>query len=99
MNPEEMIHTRFKLKMGAIEPSADAQRVTPIADVLTQKASVRFDLDAAWDERHRHQMATRPAGGRGGTHREYLNRGRLHAGPGGRPRAKRRVRQRRRWQP
>jgi hypothetical protein len=28
MNPEEMIHTSFKLKMGAIEPSAGAQRVT-----------------------------------------------------------------------
>ena len=51
MNPEEIIHTSFKLKMGAIEPSAGAQRVTRIADVLTQKASVRVDLNAAWDER------------------------------------------------
>jgi hypothetical protein len=36
---------------GAIESSADAQRVTCIAEVLTQMASMRVDLNAACDER------------------------------------------------
>ncbi|MQA10515.1 MAG: chloromuconate cycloisomerase [Pseudonocardiaceae bacterium] len=43
-------HASFKLKMGAIEPSLDANRVVSVAKALGERASVRVDLNAAWDE-------------------------------------------------
>jgi muconate cycloisomerase len=43
-------HRSFKLKMGAIDPAADADRVAAIAKALGCRASVRVDLNAAWDE-------------------------------------------------
>jgi muconate cycloisomerase len=43
-------HTSIKLKMGALEPAADTARIEKIASSLTQVASVRVDLNGAWDE-------------------------------------------------
>jgi muconate cycloisomerase len=43
-------HASIKLKMGALEPAADVARVEKIAFSLTQVASVRVDLNGAWDE-------------------------------------------------
>ncbi|KAA9155016.1 chloromuconate cycloisomerase [Amycolatopsis acidicola] len=44
------LHSSFKLKMGASEPRADAERIVAVAKALGDKASVRVDLNAAWDE-------------------------------------------------
>ncbi|PRX44618.1 muconate cycloisomerase [Prauserella shujinwangii] len=44
------LHTSFKLKMGATEPGSDTARIASIAKALGDKASVRVDLNAAWDE-------------------------------------------------
>lgn len=44
------LHSSFKLKMGAIDPAADAERISAVANALGDKASVRVDLNAAWDE-------------------------------------------------
>jgi muconate cycloisomerase len=43
-------HASIKLKMGALEPAADTARVEKIASSLAQVASVRVDLNGAWDE-------------------------------------------------
>jgi muconate cycloisomerase len=43
-------HTSIKLKMGALEPTADTVRVEKIAASLAQVTSVRIDLNGAWDE-------------------------------------------------
>ena len=43
-------HTSIKLKMGALEPTADTVRVEKIAASLAQVTSVRVDLNGAWDE-------------------------------------------------
>jgi muconate cycloisomerase len=43
-------HGSIKLKMGALEPAADTARVEKIAAFLAQVASVRVDLNGAWDE-------------------------------------------------
>jgi len=43
-------HASIKLKMGALEPAADVARVEKIASSLAQVASVRVDLNGAWDE-------------------------------------------------
>lgn len=44
------LHSSFKLKMGAQDPAADVERIIAVAKVLGDKASVRVDLNAAWDE-------------------------------------------------
>jgi muconate cycloisomerase len=44
------IHYSFKLKMGAADPRADTERVVAVAKALCGRASVRVDLNAAWDE-------------------------------------------------
>jgi len=43
-------HASIKLKMGALDPAADVARVEKIASSLAQVASVRVDLNGAWDE-------------------------------------------------
>ncbi|SNR73986.1 muconate cycloisomerase [Haloechinothrix alba] len=43
-------HVSFKLKMGAQDPRADCDRVLAVAKALGDRASVRVDLNAAWDE-------------------------------------------------
>jgi len=42
-------HSSFKLKMGAGDPAADVRRVTTVAWALAPHASVRVDLNGAWD--------------------------------------------------
>src|SRR5699024_1231765 len=44
------LHNGFKLKMGAVDPITDAERVIAVAKALGDKASVRVDLNSAWDE-------------------------------------------------
>ncbi|MFF5990979.1 muconate cycloisomerase family protein [Prauserella flavalba] len=44
------LHSSFKLKMGALDPAADTARVASVARAIGDKASVRVDLNAAWDE-------------------------------------------------
>jgi muconate cycloisomerase len=44
------LHVSFKLKMGASDPRADADRIVAVAKALGDRASVRVDLNAAWDE-------------------------------------------------
>lgn len=44
------LHSSFKLKMGAIDPAEDAERIIGVAKALGDKASVRVDLNSAWDE-------------------------------------------------
>ena len=39
----------FKLKMGALEPDSDTQRVVDITRALAGKAGVRVDINARWD--------------------------------------------------
>ncbi|MFZ2175811.1 MAG: muconate/chloromuconate family cycloisomerase [Rhodococcus sp. (in: high G+C Gram-positive bacteria)] len=39
----------FKLKMGALDPEVDTQRVVQIARALEGKAGVRIDVNARWD--------------------------------------------------
>lgn len=43
-------HASFKLKMGAADPPVDVDRVLAIAKAMGERASVRVDLNAAWDE-------------------------------------------------
>jgi muconate cycloisomerase len=43
-------HTSFKLKMGATDPRRDLDRIVAAAKALGDRASVRIDLNAAWDE-------------------------------------------------
>lgn len=43
-------HTSFKLKMGATEPAEDVARVLKVAAALSSRASVRVDVNGAWDE-------------------------------------------------
>ncbi|NKQ52280.1 chloromuconate cycloisomerase [Amycolatopsis sp. K13G38] len=43
------MHTSFKLKMGALEPAQDVDRVVRIAEKLAGTAGVRVDLNARWD--------------------------------------------------
>lgn len=42
-------HTSFKLKMGAVDPAADVQRIAAIAETMSGAASLRVDLNARWD--------------------------------------------------
>ncbi|TSE01564.1 chloromuconate cycloisomerase [Skermania sp. ID1734] len=42
-------HFSFKLKMGALDPETDTQRVVQIAQALHVKAGVRVDINARWD--------------------------------------------------
>lgn len=42
-------HASIKLKMGAIPPEEDVARVEKVAASLIPKASVRVDLNGAWD--------------------------------------------------
>lgn len=44
------LHTSFKLKMGASEPRDDVERVLKVAAALGDRASVRVDINGAWDE-------------------------------------------------
>lgn len=44
------LHSSFKLKMGATAPADDVARVLKIAAALAGRASVRVDLNGAWDE-------------------------------------------------
>lgn len=43
-------HASFKLKAGAHSPAEDAARMLAVAKALGDRASVRIDLNAAWDE-------------------------------------------------
>jgi muconate cycloisomerase len=43
-------HFSFKLKMGAQRPEDDVARVLAVSDALGDRASVRIDLNSAWDE-------------------------------------------------
>lgn len=47
---DEGLHTSFKLKMGAADPESDVSRIRTIAGALSPHASVRVDLNGAWDE-------------------------------------------------
>ncbi|MGD0073426.1 MAG: muconate cycloisomerase family protein [Candidatus Binataceae bacterium] len=42
--------TRFKVKIGAAEPERDVARIAETVRVLGPRASVRIDLNQAWDE-------------------------------------------------
>jgi muconate cycloisomerase len=42
-------HASFKLKMGAGDPAADVRRVQTVARTLSPHASIRVDLNGAWD--------------------------------------------------
>lgn len=44
------LHTSFKLKMGANEPTEDVERVLKIAAALSDRTSLRVDINGAWDE-------------------------------------------------
>jgi len=43
-------HRSFKLKMGSQDPEDDVRRIEKIANALAAKASLRVDLNTAWDE-------------------------------------------------
>lgn len=43
-------HGSFKLKAGAQQPAEDVSRILSVAKALGERASVRIDLNAAWDE-------------------------------------------------
>lgn len=43
-------HQSFKLKMGAAAPKQDVERVLAVARALGESASIRVDLNTAWDE-------------------------------------------------
>jgi muconate cycloisomerase len=43
-------HGSVKLKMGALEPAADTARIEKVLAALREVASVRVDLNGAWDE-------------------------------------------------
>lgn len=43
------MHFSFKLKMGALEPEVDTQRILDIVDGLGGRAGVRVDINARWD--------------------------------------------------
>ena len=47
---ESGVHSSFKLKMGAMEPSEDVARVLDVAAALDGRTSLRVDLNGAWDE-------------------------------------------------
>ncbi|MBD8868015.1 muconate/chloromuconate family cycloisomerase [Nocardioides donggukensis] len=42
-------HRSFKLKMGAVDPADDVDRIAAIADKVGEAASLRVDLNARWD--------------------------------------------------
>lgn len=42
-------HRTFKLKMGAVDPDEDVERVAAIAEKMSGAASLRVDLNARWD--------------------------------------------------
>jgi muconate cycloisomerase len=42
-------HRSFKLKMGAVDPAEDVERIASIADKTSSSASLRVDLNARWD--------------------------------------------------
>lgn len=46
---EEKRHFTFKVKMGADDPSADAERASRIARALRSRAGVRVDINGRWD--------------------------------------------------
>jgi muconate cycloisomerase len=43
-------HASFKLKMGSQDPDTDVRRIEKVAAALAGRASLRVDLNAAWDE-------------------------------------------------
>jgi muconate cycloisomerase len=43
-------HASFKLKMGSQDPGDDVRRIEKVAAALAGRASLRIDLNAAWDE-------------------------------------------------
>lgn len=43
-------HASFKLKMGSQDPEADVERIEKVASALASRASLRVDINAAWDE-------------------------------------------------
>lgn len=43
------LHTSFKLKMGALDPADDVDRVLGVAEKLADVAGVRVDINARWD--------------------------------------------------
>lgn len=43
------LHHSFKLKMGALDPAEDVERVCKVAEKLAGAAGVRVDLNARWD--------------------------------------------------
>ncbi|PKV95334.1 MULTISPECIES: muconate/chloromuconate family cycloisomerase [Amycolatopsis] len=42
-------HRSFKLKMGALDPADDIDRIAAIAEKMSSSASLRVDLNARWD--------------------------------------------------
>ncbi len=42
-------HRSFKLKMGALAPADDVDRIAAIAEKMSDQASLRVDLNARWD--------------------------------------------------
>ena len=58
---EARLNFSFKLKMGAMAPREDTQRIAEIAQRLHGKAGVRVDINARWDRltalRHLPQLA------------------------------------------
>jgi len=43
-------HASFKLKMGSQDPDGDVRRIEKVAAAIADRASLRVDLNAAWDE-------------------------------------------------
>ena len=47
---ETNLHSRFKIKVGADEPAADAAHVVAVCEALQGRAGVTIDPNGAWDE-------------------------------------------------
>ncbi|WP_227997057.1 muconate/chloromuconate family cycloisomerase [Nocardia australiensis] len=46
---DRKLHHSFKLKMGALDPAEDTDRVIAVAEALRGRAGVRVDINARWD--------------------------------------------------
>ncbi|MFD4351637.1 muconate/chloromuconate family cycloisomerase [Nocardia sp. NPDC058518] len=46
---ERKLHHSFKLKMGALDPAEDTERVLAVTRALEGRAGVRVDINARWD--------------------------------------------------
>lgn len=47
---ETNLHSRFKIKVGAEEPAADAAHVIEVCEALKGRAGITIDPNGAWDE-------------------------------------------------